>query len=51
MIAFNLQRPSSTPLNGPKSDCGTYRKCTAKLTMSVDGGKAEFALGGVEVSV
>jgi hypothetical protein len=24
---------------------GTYRKCTAKLTMSVDGRKADLALG------
>jgi hypothetical protein len=27
MIAFNLQRPSSTPLNGPKSGSGTFRTC------------------------
>jgi hypothetical protein len=25
MIAFNLQRPSSTPLNDPRSGCGTFR--------------------------
>ena len=29
---------------------GTYRTCRAKLTMSVDGGKADLALGCVEVS-
>ena len=28
-----------------------HRKCTAKLTMSVDGGKADLMLGYVEVSV
>ena len=33
------------------SGFGTYRKCTAKLTMSVDGGKADLMLGYVEVSV
>jgi hypothetical protein len=41
----------SSPQKDFCNNIGTYRKCTAKLTMSVDGGKAEFALGGVEVSV
>ena len=27
MIAFNLHRPSSTPLNGPNSGCGTFETC------------------------
>ena len=28
---------------------GTYRTCRAELTMSVDSGKADLALGCVEV--
>ena len=31
--------------------CRTFRTCPTKLTMSVDWGKADFALGYVEVSL
>jgi hypothetical protein len=34
MIAFNLQRPSSNPLNGPNSGCGANRPNWAGLAMS-----------------
>ena len=36
-------------VGGAMSAIGTYRKCTATLTMSVDGGKADLALGCAEV--
>ena len=34
---------------GERSLLGTFQKCPAKLTMSVDGGKADLALGCAEV--
>jgi len=36
-------------VNKQRSGVGTYRACCATLTMSVDKGKADLAVGRIEV--
>ena len=41
MIAFNLQRPSSTPLNGPNSGCGAFETYQRTFGTSACRGRLE----------